>query len=684
MQKFFRFASLWVLASLISVCAVQISYGQGKHENVMLVEQNTFRTSAYELREQVVNLTSQWFFYPDTFLYKINYNYSGTWEQVSINSSWRKYKSKGVSDGYGTYALTVLVDSVQAQQNLSVFVDNIASAFRLYANGKLIGSLGKVGNSVENYSAEVSNIHRRIFALGKPIDSKFEIVIQVANFHHKEGGIIGPIQLSESFFLENSYLRKLLYSSFSLGIIFLFFLTYLTLYFKTGHSLVYLWFSISSALIMLWILMFNKMLHYSLAPLGWEVLMSVEYSLPQLACAFMFMFARELFPEIKHNIIVKVLIVLGVVFGSLILLLPGKIFLGFSFVFNAYLAMASLYFTFGILISISRSKRPYGKLMLVAMLFMASAIVNDVLNVLYIIETLYVTQHAFLLFIFALSYILQSTYAETARHNQLLNAELEKQKEELEHTVAKRTQELRDIANDNATQAQKLSTLNVHKDKMLSIIGHDLRGPVGTIASIVEVMDLSKLDADDRELAGFIKNSAEASSELLENLLLWARAEASELEMQEETIVLRTACTDTVNLLYNTAAKKNITLHNQVQEGAKAAVDSNMFSVILRNLVSNALKFTPIGGTVTVNTQIIEEHIEVQVTDTGIGMDEATKNKILDKSCTLSTHGTEHESGSGLGLKLCMSFIEAHGGELTVKSTLGSGSTFSFRLPLVK
>lgn len=249
--------------------------------------------------------------------------------------------------------------------------------------------------------------------------------------------------------------------------------------------------------------------------------------------------------------------------------------------------------------------------------------------------------------------------------------QLNNQKLLLERTVAIKTAELNE--------------LNASKDKFFSIIAHDLKNPFNTIIGFSEMMKESVRLNDSAtfyEYSVMINTAAVQTLRLLENLLEWASSQRGKLIFSPVMINLREVVKDEFAMSEEMAISKTIVLRNNVDESLSIYADRNMLKTILRNLITNAVKFTHKNGTVVVGAQINKKYVEVSVSDNGIGMTEAIKSKLFRLDANLSTRGTENEKGTGLGLFLCKEFVEKHGGRIWVDSIEGKGSVFNFKLPL--
>jgi len=241
---------------------------------------------------------------------------------------------------------------------------------------------------------------------------------------------------------------------------------------------------------------------------------------------------------------------------------------------------------------------------------------------------------------------------------------------------------------DDVTQRKEieleLRQSNRAKDKFFSIISHDMKNPLNALMLTIEFLqgNFNMLDRDKvLELLGNVHNSAKRLNALLSNLLQWARSQSGRIPYEPADLVLSSIVTQTFNLLTSSAKEKQIALEMNMDPELQVFADYNMLLAVIRNLVSNAVKFTCDGGRVMVEATQSEKWVEIAVVDTGIGIAQEDIDKIFRIDIHYSTKGTRRETGTGLGLILCHEFVERHGGDIVVSSELGKGSTFRVRLP---
>jgi signal transduction histidine kinase len=230
----------------------------------------------------------------------------------------------------------------------------------------------------------------------------------------------------------------------------------------------------------------------------------------------------------------------------------------------------------------------------------------------------------------------------------------------------------------------ELRSANLSKDKFFSILAHDLRNPISGILSLSELLAVRSDHLDRqriREMSSFIHEGAEKSSELLECVLQWARAQSGKLEVKPSLIPLAELCEGIVSLQQPAARVKGVTLEAHVRPDAMAWADENMMATVLRNLLSNAIKFTSQGGTASVVSAPEGEWERLTVTDTGRGMSPEEQRQLFRIDTQFSCAGTNGEQGAGMGLILCGELVGLNGGTIEVRSEAGKGSSFTVSLP---
>jgi PAS domain S-box-containing protein len=231
---------------------------------------------------------------------------------------------------------------------------------------------------------------------------------------------------------------------------------------------------------------------------------------------------------------------------------------------------------------------------------------------------------------------------------------------------------------------EELSRLNTEKDKFFSIIAHDLRSPFNGFLGLTEMMaeELSDMKLDDvKMIAVNMRDSAFNLFQLLENLLQWSQIHQGLITLNPEKLKLYQIVNESLSIIYEPAKFKEINIINKIQTDTEVIADRNILQSIIRNLVSNAVKFTNKGGKIILESKINKDkNVEISVKDSGIGMPKDMVDNLFLLNVKTNRPGTEGELSTGLGLILCKEFVEKHGGTISITSKEGKGSTFSFTL----
>lgn len=228
-----------------------------------------------------------------------------------------------------------------------------------------------------------------------------------------------------------------------------------------------------------------------------------------------------------------------------------------------------------------------------------------------------------------------------------------------------------------------LKEANATKDKFFSIIAHDLRGPIGTISSLADLLvsDASLNESQRNEFINAIAQGSNATFNLLENLLDWAKSQAGKLTLRSNYFLINEALCQAIEPLVEQANNKQITISNKLDVKTTAYGDLDLFKTVVRNLVSNAIKFTRQHGKISLYSKISESFIEISIEDNGVGIDDKNLSNLFKLGQSETTEGTENEKGTGMGLHIVKEFVEKNGGEIWIESRPNQGSTFTFSIP---
>ncbi len=236
-------------------------------------------------------------------------------------------------------------------------------------------------------------------------------------------------------------------------------------------------------------------------------------------------------------------------------------------------------------------------------------------------------------------------------------------------------------------QRKQIEQKNAYEKKIFSVIGHDLRSPVGNIRTYIDafLMVNNNLDSNTLVLLKDLYILADNAFSLLENLLNWSKSRSGTIVCRPRPENITKLIQIIIKLFNIQAENKNISVKHEGSKEAYALIDRELISSVIRNLISNAIKFTPRNGNIKIITDIKKmhgtNHVVIQIKDNGVGMSDESIDQLLTKNVHYTTYGTDNEKGSGLGIQLCKEFLSLNNGELWIESKVGEGSSFFVSLP---
>lgn len=244
---------------------------------------------------------------------------------------------------------------------------------------------------------------------------------------------------------------------------------------------------------------------------------------------------------------------------------------------------------------------------------------------------------------------------------------------------------------DLLLSSEELSRANSSKDKFFAILAHDLRGPISSTLALTDLLEEGFFETDESErkrMYRLLQSSLDTTAKLLENVLLWSRNQTGSINFNPVEVNLYEVIQNSKSFLQIVAAQKDIQVFNTVDKGVHILADVDMINTIFRNLISNAIKFTPNFGEVEIGSEYYYDQkdktsfVKISVCDHGVGMTQETLNGLFKIDRKVLFPGTNNETGTGLGLILCHDFVQKHGGTIEVKSKQGEGTIFMIKLPV--
>jgi signal transduction histidine kinase len=254
------------------------------------------------------------------------------------------------------------------------------------------------------------------------------------------------------------------------------------------------------------------------------------------------------------------------------------------------------------------------------------------------------------------------------------------QNQMLETRVTERTKDLEQTIHTLQKQREALADANQFKDKVFSVISHDLKSPLSTLGGLLNVLKINNLDENEKEkILNNVQLALKNTRNLLDNILIWATRKR-DTKPEGSLFDIYLVVEEIFELFQPQAEAKSLSLINETPSGYLVYGDRNMLQLVLRNLVSNAIKFTKEHGKIWIMIKPEDDDVCILVKDSGIGISPENQKKLFDDNHHFTTRGTNNEKGTGLGLRLCREYIEKQGGTISVESAKDQGTTFKIVL----
>ncbi len=641
----FAFVKIRISILLILLSIGSFSFAHQGHDRIpekgvldlqgLVMDQNSFH-----------NLNGEWEFYWEELLTPSTFKKAkeeGKGIIVPVPSYWNDYEIEGKDlpgFGYGTYALTVLLPP-GTRSGICIDIPVFDVAHKFFLNERLVRENGSVGTSKE--SEEPWYEPGRFCYI--PDGDTIQLLIQISNYHHRRGGFWQPVLLGGSGAILKKAERRSMYNYSTIGILFFFSLFFFIFWlFYRSYSLTILF-----ALTVLGILMrsVNTGLYFanSFIDTSWAWQIRMEYFGSYLASICGMIFLHRMFHKkymkyfIRGNIVITGLLIISLI------ALPPSLFTYGMIVFQPLLLLFLVHYLVLSFIGTLRGRALDAIFFLSLGLFIYT-LINDILlaNSGGSMSSSYLSQISFQVFVLAVSVMIIMQWV------------------------------------NNYKARLRLESSLIFKNRVLSVIAHDLKNPVASIAQFVDLIITKPELTANKQIIESLHESSQAAVTLLDNLLYWGRSQADELKVSMHELKLEDLVADVESLFTHMALQKGVRLSSQVPPGTMAIADKALVNIIIRNLVSNALKFTPKDGKVDIKVWPEGEEIYVSVSDTGIGIQPEILDKFQNEGQIESSAGTDMEIGTGLGLQLVRDLVLKNQGVLKVESVPQKGSNFTFTL----
>jgi len=643
----------------------------------------------------IVRLNGEWEFYwkkilrPNDFTeghYKPDY-------YGRVPSYWTDYPAGSVKTekfGYATYRLTVLLPK-GFNKLLAIDLPVFDSSYDIYLNGKYLGGNGTPGKSAEETKPEYK---RNFFRIGTESDS-MNIIINVSNYDHRRGGFWLPVklgtfsevqkQLANSWAAEWSVISLLL--GFSLFFLFFFIIS--------PKEKIMFFFSMTTIGLALRPLFTSHYLILNFFNMEWDWIIRAEYTGLFLILVGWVWYVMNLYPSKFFRMIAWGITIFFSLAFLATLFLPVKIFSYTAIIYYPAMLLVIFYLLF-MSFRGSLKKNVVDIAYFLAFILLLVGGLHDMRVSLGRSDSTigYSLTYIIVLFVFIQAVILLYKWVRGYLDKEKLQNELEFLNRNLEHLINERTLELKtrneEIEKQNsmiALQNKQLSDTIQLKNRIFSVIAHDLRSPVVNILYMLNLLKEKEYKEKYDTFANSSIQYAQLVISLLENMLVWGRDQEDKIKFSPERRDLADIILTNLSIFKETSDKKEISVNFTQIGNSNAFFDKDLLDIIIRNLLSNAVKYTPRGGRISIllkDKMQNGECIMLKVCDNGTGIPE-TKQKYLFTATEIeSTPGTENEKGTGIGLKLCYELVQINQGSIVVESKEGEGTCFIIILPVAK
>ncbi|MBK9390921.1 MAG: sensor histidine kinase [Bacteroidetes bacterium] len=640
----------------------------------------------------IINLNGEWEFYWNKMLRPNDFENNSFLPDCfgKIPSYWTDYQKLSVKTekfGYATYRLTVLLPP-GFEKSLGVDMPVFDSSYDIYINGEYYGGNGVPGKTAEESEPE----YRRNFFRLRTGKDTLSIIINVANFDHRRGGFWLPVRLGTFSEVQRKLANSWAWQWSIISLLLGFSGFFLLFYVISKRDKETLFFSIATICLAVRPLFTSHYLVSNLIDLPWVWIIRFEYLGLFILLISWVWFMSSIYPTKLIKIFAMIVSVIFSLIAVLTLFMPVKIF---SYATQIYYPVMFILIAYPLIMSFRGllKKNIIDIFYFIAFFLIVFGGIHDIQVASGKVEssTGYILTYFILLFVCIQAGLMMYKWIKAFNEKEKLQGELEFMNRNLEILVNERTQEIiarnKEIEKQSAMitlQNNKLSETIHIKNRIFSVIAHDLRSPV---VNILYMLNLLKEKEYKEKYDTFANSSIEYAQmviNLLENMLVWGREQEDKIKYSPERQDLADLILTNLSIFKETADKKNI-LVNFTQVGSTVAYfDKDLLDIVIRNILSNAVKYTHRGGRISIllkDKTSSNEGVMLKICDNGVGIPENKQKNFFASSEIESTPGTENEKGTGLGLILCYDLVKLNKGTIAVESAPGEGTCFMITLP---
>jgi len=640
-----------------------------------------------------IKMNGEWEFFFSRFIYKPEEitgdslkpdcygRVPGYWSDYIVNGC------KLPRFGFGTYRAVILLPPGY-RDRMGFEMPAFDTSFEIAINGVTVARNGTPGRNRE----ESIPAYEPLFFSYTPTKDTLDILIRTSNFEHRRGGFWMPARIGTFRTIQTNFTNQWFISIAVSGILLASFLFFFIFFLFDKRSPKLLMFSILALCLAVRPFMSPPYLITIFNATNWSLIVREEYLNLYLMVTAGAWLVYFIYPRSWFR---KLCLFTDVVFLACVALMIASPVYIFSYSVWLIQALAFLIVIYALVMSIKGifRKNWIDLVYFIAILTIGAGLVADIMlsNAMEENQRLYIMSFTMMIFVFLQATMLIRELVSSGRERENLAGQLEELNRDLENRVEKRTRELREKSDElnarNAqieTQNKKLSETISLKNKVFSVISHDLRSPVVNILYTLHMLKDEEFRDKTESLANSCIQYSQMLISLLENMLVWGRGQEDMIRYVPAENDLADIVLTNMSILKDSADRKNISLNFTQVGRSKGWFDRDLIDIVVRNLLSNAIKYTGHGGKVTINVKGHEdagEGIAIRICDNGIGISEERQRKLFTGADIDSTPGTDYEKGTGLGLKLVYELVNISKGSITVESTPGFGSCFAVTLP---
>ena len=670
---------------VLAVCTVSSLHAQEEP----LVEKGVLDLREYDfLNKGPVEVKGEYEFYWNQMISPALEGDSGEMIYTEVPGSWTKLRKEHpevTRFGFATYRLLILLP--EKVDELAFSVEDVYSASGYFLNGKAIDYLGFPG--VNKYQTVIR--YSRPLMIGTVNDQELELLIRVSNFDNRISGIVGGVTVGKIGQMQEARQKELFRGHFLIGAFLIIGIYFLGLYLiRTEHYRLY--FSLLCFLMALRVVLIIEIPVIDTLNLNGLTTARLDYLNIYFFAPFFVLMIRSIFPIEFPNLVYRISMWVSAVFIAIVVVTPISFF-SFTFLyFFVFFVLVSMVFLYVIILAWIRG-RSHAPAYTLGLLILFIGTLNDMLNEIEVIETVLVVHYTMFVYLLVYAYIFADKSNYLQKKSQKLADEVSLVKNHLEDLVEERTTELQAMSTELERQKVKLESTNRDlveamnsRNRLFAIIGHDVRAPIGYNLQALEMLidNPDIVEKERKELLKMMASSSEVTYNLLDNLLVWGRSQTGKLRATPVRVKLKDLIDESLELINIGLKEKHLKVEVYVSEGHYVEADRDQLYIVIRNLVSNAMKFTPEKGSIYISSKKYDGEVVISIRDTGIGIPDAMLNKLLDAKSHVSTNGTRGEKGSGLGLQICQEIVQTNNGWMRIESSSGEGTTISFGIKASK